>query len=174
MKEYKRILIFGSPGSGKNWFGERFSGKTGIKFYDTDDMAWKKRFTIRRSWDEKFAMLKKTSAKDKWIIGTGATSYIEPAVKRAELIIMLKVGFFRSTYRILRRQILHSREGREESQYSILSLACQNLLRHLKKDKQEVYFEELRVKYPNKCIKLSQNEKQKILEGDLNMSRCNK
>jgi adenylate kinase family enzyme len=160
-------LVFGPPGSGKNWFGERLSFKMRIRFYDTDDMAWKRRFTIKRSWDEKFAKLNETAKKDKWIIGTGATSYIELAVKRAELIIMLKVGFIRSTYRIIRRQILHSREEKEESQYSILSLAWQNLLRHLKKDKQKIYFNELKRKFPNRCIVLSQREKQRIIDGSI-------
>ncbi len=164
MKKYKRILIFGPSGSGKNWFGERLSAKTGIKFYDTDDFAWKKRFTLRRTWDEKFEMLKKTAKKDKWIIGTGATSYIEPAVKRAELMIKIKIGFFRSTYRIVKRQINHSKNGKEESQFGVFSLTWQNLLRHIKKEKQDIYFEEIRKKYPNRCLVLSQKEKRRFLE----------
>lgn len=77
----KRILIFGASGAGKNWLGERLSKKSGIKFYDTDNLVWVKRFTVRRDFNKKCEMLRKICKKDKWIIATGATTYVGCAEK---------------------------------------------------------------------------------------------
>ncbi|MBU3923456.1 MAG: hypothetical protein KJ592_00910 [Nanoarchaeota archaeon] len=164
--KYKRILIFGGPGTGKNWFGERLAEKIGYKFFDTDDIAWKKRFTVQRSWEEKALMLKKVAKKDKWIIGTGATSYVEPAVKRADLIVVLDIGFFRSTYRIVRRHIKKTRSGEEKTLSGPIKLAYLNYLHHrARRKKGDVFLEGLMLKYPKKVVVMTQREKREFLEG---------
>lgn len=163
--EHKRILIFGASGTGKNWLGEKLSEKSGIKFYDTDDLAWIKRFTIKRNYDEKSEMLKKICKRDKWIIGTGATSYVGCAEKRANLIIILQAGFFRSTYRIIKRHIKNNRSGKEKSLHNPFKLAYSNYLSHRAKGKSNTHFEKLKLKYPNKVQFFSQREKHEFLKG---------
>jgi len=163
-KEYKRILICGTgSGSGKNWLGEKLSEKFRVKFYDTDDLAWVKRFTVKREYDKKCKMLKDIAKKDKWIIATGATSYVGPAEKRANLIIILDIGFFRSTYRILKRDVQHSRGGKEKSLHSPLKLAYINFLHHKRRNGKGKYIERLMKKYPKKVKVFSQSEKRKFL-----------
>jgi len=163
MKKYKRILIFGMAGTGKNWFGERLSKKLRIHFYDTDDMAWKKRFTIMRSWEKKSEMLKKVSKKDKWIIGSGATSYVSPAEKKADLIIILKANFFCSTYRIINRHIKNNRSGKEESLNNVFGIAYSNFLSYISKNGMNAHLEKLKSKYPKKVKVFSQREKHEFL-----------
>ena len=162
-KKYKRILIRGTgSGSGKNWLGERLFEKSGIKFYDTDDLAWVKRFTIKRDYDEKCKMLKYIAKKDEWIIATGATSYVESVEKRADLIAILDIGFFRSTYRIIKRDIEHSRSGKEKSLHSPFKLAYINFLHH-KRRNDDRHIEMLMKKYPKKIKIFSQLEKRRFL-----------
>jgi len=162
---YKRILICGtSAGSGKNWLGDRLSEKSGVKFYDTDDLAWVKRFTVKRDYGVKCKMLKDIAKKNKWIIATGATSYVGPAEKRADLIIVLDIGFFRSTYRIIKRDRKHERMGIEKSLHSPLKLAYINYLHHRRKIGNGKHIEILMKKYPKKVMVLNQKEKRKFLE----------
>jgi len=162
---YKRILIFGRAGTGKNWLGKRLSKKVGINFYDTDDMAWKKRFTFKRSWKEKSEILKKTAKKDKWIIVSGATSYVGPAEKRADLIIILKSNFIRSTYRIIKRHIKNTKSDKEKSQQNVFGIAYSNFKSPLFKDKLEEHFKVLKLKYPKKVKVFSQKEKHQFLRN---------
>jgi SpoVK/Ycf46/Vps4 family AAA+-type ATPase len=55
----ERILILGAPGTGKNWTGERIAKNLGIPFYDTDDIAWKQKYTLKRSHKEKCEIINK-------------------------------------------------------------------------------------------------------------------
>jgi adenylate kinase family enzyme len=165
MSRYKRILICGTSScAGKNWFGERLSKKTGFKFYDTDDMAWVKRFTVQRDYKEKCKMLKDVAKKDKWIIATGATSYVEPAEKRADLIIVLKIGFLRSSYRMIRRNRKHEKSGKEKSLHSSFGLVGLNYKHHCGKIGNAKHIEMLIKKYPKKIMVMTQKEKNKFLE----------
>jgi adenylate kinase family enzyme len=164
MKKYNRILIFGRAGTGKSWFGEQLSEKLKIKFYDTDDISWKKRFTIRRSLDERTKRLKSIVKKDKWILAGWVTSYIGPAKKRADLIIILKANFFVTTYRIVKRQLKHKKLGKEESKHSIVSLIYHNFLNYMFRDELKPRFKELKQEYPDKIKFFSQEEKRRFLE----------
>lgn len=161
--KHKRILIFGYSGSGKNWFGERLSLKSGVKFYDTDDLAWVKRFTVQRDYNEKCKMLKKICKRDRWIIVTGATSYVDCAIERADLIIILDIGFVRSTYRIVRRNRKKKKEG-EVSLHSPFKLAHINFLDHWRRRKGHSFFKKLILKYPKKVKVMTQKEKRKFLK----------
>jgi adenylate kinase family enzyme len=164
MKKYKRILIFGRAGTGKNWFGEQLSEKLKIKFYDIDDISWKRRFTIRRSLEERTKRLKSIVKKDRWILAGWATSYIGSAKKRADLIIILKANFFVTTYRIVKRQIKHKKLGKEESKHSIFSLIYHNFLTYLFNDELKPRFNELKQEYPEKIKVFSQEEIRKFLK----------
>lgn len=161
----RRILIFGASGTGKNWLGERLSEKSGIRFYDTDDIAWEKRFTVERKWGEKLRMLKDVAKKKSWVIGTGATTYVDEAVKRSDLIIILKGGFLCTTYRIVKRHIKNSISGKEKSLYNPFRLAYLNYLDHRHGGKYDIYFEKLKLKYPKKVRVFSQREKREFLRN---------
>jgi adenylate kinase family enzyme len=162
--KYNRVLIHGAgSGSGKNWFGEKLSKKSKIKFYDTDDLAYVKRFTIKRDYDKKCKMLNDIAKKDTWIMATGATSYISPAEKRADLIIILDIGFIRSTYRIVKRYYKHKIKKIEEQTNSAFKHAYLNFLHHSKKNKHKDHIKELIKKYPKKVKVFSQKEKRKFL-----------
>ena len=161
----KRILIFGASGTGKNWFGERLSKKSRIKFYDTDDLAWIKRFTVRRDYKEKCDMLKKICKKDKWMIATGATTYVSCAEKRADLIIILEAGFLRKSYRIIQRHFQKNASGEEYSPSNPLKLVYANYLDYRKGGKGRIYFDGLMKKYPGKVRVFGQGEKRRFLEA---------
>ena len=164
--KYKRILIFGASGTGKNWLGERLSGKSGIKFYDTDDIAWKKRFTLQRDRKEKLQMLKGIARKKSWVIATGATTYIGDAVKRADLIIVLKSNIFLEGYRMISRYVKGKFRGKSDTLGPFFKNIRENYREnHTSSGKYVKFFEGLKIKYPKKVKFFSQKEKREFLRG---------
>lgn len=162
--EYNRVLIFGASGSGKNWFGERLSDKSGIKFYDTDDIAWIRKFTKERDRKDKLRMLKEIARKKSWVIATGATSYIGDAVKRADLIIVLKSSISLEGYRMLSRYIKGRLRGKSNTLGPFFKNVCENYKDyHTSLGKYCELFEEIKLKYPKKIKFFSQHEKRKFL-----------
>lgn len=161
---YKRILIFGASGSGKNWFGDRLSDKSGIKFYDTDDIAWKKKFTVERGRKDKLRMLKEIVRKKSWVIATGATSYIGDAVERADLIIVLKSNIVREGYRMFSRYVKGRFKGKSDTLGPFFKNVYENYRdHHTASGKYSKFFEGLKVKYPKKVRVFSQHDKHEFL-----------
>ena len=101
----KRILILGSSGSGKTYFGKILSKKLKIKQYDLDDIHYKRKFDISRTKEEKKKVLDKISKRPSWIITGVRFSWIDCAIKRADKIIILQRNVFIESYRVIKRFI---------------------------------------------------------------------
>lgn len=100
----KRIIVFGGCGHGKSCFSRKLSGVLGIPSFDLDDVTFdgdhKKKVsdTVR---DKGLAKIVKGSD---WIVeGAYAGDWINPAVEKAELIIVIKVNGFIAMKRVLLR-----------------------------------------------------------------------
>jgi adenylate kinase family enzyme len=109
---YKRIFIFGGTGSGKTTLAKRLSKLSKIPYYTTDDMVYKIDWGHKRTEKEKKEILKQTAKKTKWIIeGVHGQTWLNPAVKRAEFIILLDIKLSTLLTRVTKRYF------REEKQH---------------------------------------------------------
>ena len=162
---YKRILIFGAAGTGKTWLAKRLSEKSGISYFDTDDIAWKKKYTLERSRDEKEVMLNNICKKNEWVICSGATSYVACAVERADLIIILEVNVVRGAYRIIARHIKRKSKGKEGTlKHTLKLIQLSYLANHTSSGKGHVHYEKLKAKYPKKVEVFSHKKKHEFLK----------
>ncbi len=161
----KRVFIVGYSGSGKNWLGEQLSKKSGIKFYDQDDFAWIKKFTIERPWKVKARMLAKVCEKDKWVICGAGFSYLGDIPKRAEVIIILKTSPLRNFLRHIKRYTKRKIKGEEDSLKGIWEMTKGNREESKPTGRAYKFFKELKKKYPKKVKILTNKEKHKFLKN---------
>jgi energy-coupling factor transporter ATP-binding protein EcfA2 len=101
----KRIFITGAPGSGKSHLANRISGMTGIESYDLDDIRYVRKYDILRPRATRKQKLNAIARRNSWIISGTSLSFSGPAIKRAQLIIILRESFPLTTLRIARRFI---------------------------------------------------------------------
>ncbi|MDP1694103.1 MAG: AAA family ATPase [Candidatus Woesearchaeota archaeon] len=113
-KEFKRIYIVGCSGSGKTSVAQELAGKLHIPRYDLDDMFWKKKYTVKRDEQTCRSMLQKIAKKDQWIIEGVYDRWVDPAFKRATLVIWLDISPSVITYRLIRRYLQRKKENKKE------------------------------------------------------------
>ena len=107
----KRILILGAPATGKNFLAERISILARIKFYDLDDIYYRRKFDIPRPDHLRKRKLDRLSKNKSWIIGGLPFSWIGSALRRADMIIILKERFHIKVIRILMRSFRRRLKG---------------------------------------------------------------
>ncbi|MEJ2268107.1 MAG: AAA family ATPase, partial [Nanoarchaeota archaeon] len=117
----KKIFILGNMGSGKSTLAKIISEKLEIKCYDLDDIFWTKKFDKKRSKKIRDKMFKELCDKDKWIIEGAYATWIEYGIKKAEVIILLKIPVKSLLWRITKRSIKREKKknfGEERYQRS--------------------------------------------------------
>ena len=95
--------------SGKSTLGKKLSEKLGLKYYDMDDIFWEKKYTMKRSNSECKKLLAKLVKKDKWVVEGCFSRWIEPAVRRSQVIVWLDLPFLILVYRLLIRKVFRGR-----------------------------------------------------------------
>lgn len=166
----KRIFILGDPGSGKNYLGQKLSVMRNIPFYDLDDIRFIRKFDIDRPKHLRKRMLKALVKKEKWVIGGVTYSWIEPALKRAQFIIILREKFLTECIRIIKRHIKRrfDKKYSKESFSGLLQLIKYDYSHFHKKDGPGIeQLKKIKKIYENKVIILkSKFEVQKYLESN--------
>jgi adenylate kinase family enzyme len=89
--EYKRIILIGSPGSGKSWLSKRIAEITGLPLIHLDNEyhlpGWER--TPREEWDLK---QQKFIAGAEWIIDGNYNRTMEIRFAAADLIVFLDIN----------------------------------------------------------------------------------
>ncbi len=107
----KRILIIGDPGSGKNYLANILSKRLKLRIYDLDDLRYKRRFDIPMPLNLRYKKLRILAKRRKWILAGVPYEWVGEALKRAELIIILREKFLLESVRIIRRFIKRKLSG---------------------------------------------------------------
>ena len=84
----KRVIVIGSPGSGKSTFSRNLRDKTGLPLYHLDNI-WHRpdRTTItREEFDERLSAI---LAKDSWIIDGNYSRTLELRIKHCDTVFLL-------------------------------------------------------------------------------------
>lgn len=99
----RRILILGSPGSGKSTLSQRIAQRFGLKYISMDrEFFWLPGWQLRPR-DETQGLVTKAIAGDRWLIdGTGLRT-LDLRLTRADLVIWLRLPRSLCLWRILQR-----------------------------------------------------------------------
>lgn len=112
-KSFNRILILGCSGSGKTFLANKISKNLKIKTYDLDDIFFERKYDIKRNEKDRLKLLSKVTRAKKWIIEGVYSSWIDDAVKKSDIVILLDLPFRILAWRILKRFIKRSINRKE-------------------------------------------------------------
>jgi adenylate kinase family enzyme len=103
----RRVLVIGSPGSGKSTFATELARRTGLPLIHLDQQYWNSGWveTPKADWEAKLAKL---IAGDRWIIDGNYSGSQELRLSRADTVIDLEFPALVCVWRVLRR-VLTSR-----------------------------------------------------------------
>jgi len=102
-RDYRRIAIVGSGGSGKSTFARQLGAATGLPVIHLDMEFWRPGWeqTPSDEWMEKHTKLIQT---EQWIIDGDYKSTMELRFAAADLVIFLDTSRYLCLYRVLRRK----------------------------------------------------------------------
>lgn len=102
----QRIIVWGGCGHGKTTFAKKISNSLNIPAYDLDKVTFNKEFTSKVQDDSRDKRLRKIIEKPRWIIeGAYAGNWIYPAIKKAEMIVIININPAVATKRVIFRSI---------------------------------------------------------------------
>jgi len=101
-----KILIFGGCGHGKTCLGKNVSDLLNIPTYDLDNVTFNEEHSKKVSDSLRDKRLNNILKKQRWIIeGPYAGEWIYPAIKKSEIIVILKINSLIATKRVISRFI---------------------------------------------------------------------
>ncbi len=158
MKKLNRIYIFGTGGAGKTRLANRLSKKLKIKTYDLDKLYFLEKYDKIQGKKKRGRLLIKISSKKKWIIeGVFSKKWVESAVKKSDLILILnfhpKIIKKRILLRYLKRKFFTRRKTNFKDTIK--------LLKYSKKYEKGILLDQKKLaKKYNKKILVLKNKKQ--------------
>ena len=162
MKQLKRIYIFGASGVGKTSFANKLSKILKIRNHDLDELYFLKKYDKVKGKEKRDELLRKISNKKKWIIeGVFSKSWVEPAIKKADLVLILnfptKTIRKRITLRYLKRKFFTKRKTNIKDTLKLVKYAKEYPKKLFNKQKR------LAKKYNKKVIIIKNNKEIKDL-----------
>lgn len=109
----QKILIIGSPGSGKSTFSYRLKEKLNIPIIHLDKLFWTEGW-VERSREEFDHLLLEEMKKDRWIMDGNYSRTIEMRLKEADTVIFFDYNRFLCLWRVLKRVITNYGKSRRD------------------------------------------------------------
>ncbi len=109
----QRILIIGSPGSGKSTFGKRLSKKLNIPLVHLDRL-WLKKGWVERTREEFDSSLITELSKPSWIIDGNYSRTLETRLQYADTVVFFDYNRFLCLWRVLKRVITNYGKVRDD------------------------------------------------------------
>src|SRR6187402_354163 len=98
----ERILIIGSPGSGKSTMARALAARTGLPLVHLDQIYWQPDW-VERDKAEWLATLTAALAEPRWIIEGNYSSSLAQRLAAADTAVLLDVPTWRCLWRITKR-----------------------------------------------------------------------
>lgn len=106
--EFKRIMIFGRPGSGKSTFAHQLSLRTGTPLYHLDKFFFVSNWAERDT--EEFMQMQMEIINSKtWIIDGNSLGSLELRWQAADLVLYFNFNKFICLYRLIKRLLIKSK-----------------------------------------------------------------
>lgn len=102
----QKILIIGSPGSGKSTFSKILSQKLNIPLVHLDSLFWKAGW-VESEREEFDTLLLSELQKDKWIIDGNYSRTMEMRLKYADTVIFFDYNRFLCLWRVIKRVVIN-------------------------------------------------------------------
>lgn len=114
-----KIRIVGPCGSGKSYAAWILSGIYEIKYYEIDDMVWKRGAEdTRYELEERNGKLAKVVEMDNWIIeGAQSALWVVDSFEKADIIFVLKPNVYLTDFRVIIR-FLQDKLGIKKMNYN--------------------------------------------------------
>lgn len=109
----RRILVLGSPGSGKSMLSRRLGEITGLPVVHLDGIYWKPGW-VESTHAEFDARVVDAVAQDEWIIDGSYSRTLDLRLPRAELVIYLDFGRLRCVWNAYRRSRRYAGQTRPD------------------------------------------------------------
>lgn len=149
---YNRIFILGTTGSGKSTLAGKISKIIGLTHYGLDWIVYRDHNTWNVKYSNKIRdkKLKELVEKKKWIIeGAYAEKWILPIVKKADLIIILKLPRHVLVKRIFHRYLKNKFSGKGDGFKDMLNLLKSS---YLYKSNSFLIHNDMTKKHKKQCI----------------------
>jgi len=121
----KKIYIIGGPGSGKTFISKVISKKTGIPFFELDNIFWKDIFKYSQKEDQliRDKNFKEIVSRSSWIVEGSYYKWIDEGFKNADIIVILNISKIISSFRVITRSIRERYSGESKASfYSIYKM----------------------------------------------------
>lgn len=102
-KKRDRIYILGPSGCGKSTIAKKLSKELKTAHYDLDDIFWIKKPLKKRKESLFKPRLKKLIVRKKWIIEGVFHSWVEDAIKKSDLVILVDLSPKILSWRLFKR-----------------------------------------------------------------------
>lgn len=101
---FKRVLLIGSPGSGKSTLAPKLAEQFGLPLFHLDQLNWidDQETVTKQVFLER---LEAVVAGEHWLIDGNYGSSLELRLKRADLVIWMKVPRLVCVYRVIKRYV---------------------------------------------------------------------
>lgn len=99
---FKRLMIFGMPGSGKSTFALRLSRLTGLPLFHLDKYFFTNHWQ-ERDYEEFLQIQKEFVEQEFWIIDGNATRSLEMRFSRADIVLYFRFNRLLCLWRIFKR-----------------------------------------------------------------------
>lgn len=109
----KKIIIIGSPGTGKSTIGRQLEEKLGIDLYHLDKLFWKPNWAMSTN-EEQLDILCKVMDKESWIIDGNYSDTLGVRIKQADTIIYLKRSRPVCFYHVFKRFLTYKGKTRPD------------------------------------------------------------
>jgi hypothetical protein len=104
----KRIVVVGTTGSGKSSYAARLAATLGCAVIELDELYWLPGWTPRPP-DQFRALVERAAAADAWVCAGNYTAVRDLVWSRADTIVWLDLGFWRTLGQLLGRTVYRYR-----------------------------------------------------------------
>lgn len=169
MPPFKRIMIFGRPGSGKSTFALPLKKALSLPLYHLD------RYFFVENWKERdkeefLALQKSFVAQDQWIIDGNAMRSLEMRYARADISLFFCYPKLTCLFRVLKRRFYEKKRDIQDRAEGCSEAVHWNFVKYLWtfEKRYESFIEEVRGRYPTTpFFKITTEEERRQVEDFL-------